>query len=80
MDKDHEALDVDFNVEHGKGDDLFHGSSRVRAIMEGGLSGYVANMNRMLSMAVSNDDERQKLAQKAERESIEYQEKLKGGD
>ncbi len=75
-----EKLGVDFNIEHGKGDDLFHGSQRVKAIMEGGLAGYVANMNRMMGIAISNDDERQKLQQTAERERLEFQEKMKGGD
>jgi hypothetical protein len=75
-----EQVEVDFNVEHGKGDDLFQGSARVRAIMEGGLAAYVAQMNRMMGMAISNDDERQKLQQIAERERIEAQEKYKGGD
>lgn len=80
MGRDEEKLEVDFNIEHGKGDDLFQGSARVRAIMEGGLAAYVQQMNRMMGMSISNDDERQKLAQVAERERIEAQEKQKGGD
>lgn len=75
-----EGVKVDMNIEHGKGDDLFQWSARVRAIMVGGLAAYIQQMNRMMTAAISNDDARQKLAETAERERLEAQEKYKGGD
>ncbi len=78
--EDEEKVKVDFNVEHGKGDRLFHQSDRLEMIMEEALKAYTLNMSRMMSQAVENTDERQKLQQTAERERIEYQEKLKKGD
>lgn len=77
---DEEKLEVDFNIEHGKGDRLFKESSRLDAIMEAGLQNYVQVMGQMMAQNVSNMDERQKLAQTGERERLESQEKMKGGD
>lgn len=79
-DDEKERLRVDFNVEHGKGDQLFHDSERLGMIMETALQSYVQIMGQMMAQNVANMDDRQKLAQTAERERIEAQEKYKGGD
>lgn len=77
---DEERLEVDFNVEHGKGDRLFREASRLDMIMEEGLKAFVTTMSKMMKDTVENADEAKKLQNTSERERIEAQEKMKGGD